>query len=279
MRADGRKLKTADPMFKMMPHLMPKRYDAQVFFKTDIDYTNTRKYINAKRKEGICIHFMSMFFTAYLHAIALYPQLNRFIINKTIYARKEVWISFMILRNIGPHDEPDEAVIKVKLEFTDTIFDVSKKINNAIKENREANGENVSDKIVSGFMNIPLLSGLAINIGKLMDKIGLLPKMIIDGSPFHTSLFLTNLTSLKLDTVYHHIYDFGTTSTFISMGSLENNKTTNGEQKNTISMGMVLDERICAGVTFAKGLSQIKKLIANPKLLEFPPRLVRQDIK
>lgn len=279
MRADGRKLKTADPMFKMMPHLMPRRYDAQVFFKTDIDYTNTRKYINAKRKEDIQIHFMSVFFTAYLHAIAQYPQLNRFVINKTVYARKEVWISFMILRKVGPDDEPDEAVIKLKLDFTDSIFDVSKKINHAIEENREANVENSSDKIINGFMNIPLLSGIAISIGKFMDKIGLLPKVLIDGSPFHSTLFLTNLTSLKLDTVYHHIYDFGTTSTFISMGSLQNIKTANEEQKNTISMGMVLDERICAGVTFAKGLSQIKKLIANPELLESPPTIVREDIK
>jgi hypothetical protein len=185
----------------------------------------------------------------------------------------------MILRNVDPLDEPDEAVIKIKLEFTDTIFDISKKINDAIEENCEANIENTSDKIINSFMNIPLLSGMAISIGKFMDKVGLLPKVIIDGSPFHTSLFLTNLTSLKLDTVYHHIYDFGTTSTFISMGSLQNTRTANGEQKNIISMGMVLDERICAGVTFAKGLSKIKGLIANPELLESPPAEVREDVK
>jgi len=279
MRADGRRLKTADPMFKMMPHLMPKRYDAQVFFETGVNYTNTKKYINAKRKEGIDINFMSVFFAAYLHAVALYPQLNRFIKNKKVYARNEVCVSFLMLRDGEVNGEPDEAVIKLQLEFTDTIFDISRKVNESIKENREANVVNNSDKIISGFMNIPLLSGVAISIGKFFDKIGLLPKALIDGSPFHSTLFLTNLTSLKLDTVYHHIYDFGTTSTFISMGSLKNTKDENGELKHTISLGMVLDERICAGVTFARGLGQIKKLIANPQLLESPPAIVREDIK
>ena len=57
----------------------------------------------------------------------------------------------MILRNVDPLDEPDEAVIKIKLEFTDTIFDISKKINDAIEENCEANIENTSDKIINSF--------------------------------------------------------------------------------------------------------------------------------
>lgn len=279
MRRDGRRLKTADPMFKMMPHLMPRRYDAQVFFKTEIDYTNTKKFINTKRKQGMQINFMSVFFTAYLHVVAQYPQLNRFVINKTVYARNEVWISFAILKRVSKDDESDETIIKIKLDFTDTIYDVSKKINDAIEENRQENVENSTDKLINAFMNIPLLSGAAINIAKFIDRIGLLPKMVIDGSPFHSTLFLTNLTSLKLDTVYHHIYDFGTTSTFISMGSLENKKDAKGEQRNTISVGIVVDERICAGVTFAKALDNVKKLIANPALLETPPSVVREDIK
>ena len=51
-----------------------------------------------------------------------------------------------------------------------------------------------------------------------MDKHGILPKGIIEASPFHTSLFLTNLKSIKMETVYHHIYNFGTTGIFVSMG-------------------------------------------------------------
>jgi len=43
-----------------------------------------------------------------------------------------------------------------------------------------------------------------------LDKINLLPKSIIDLSPFHSSIFVTNVGSIGLDTIYHHIYNFGT---------------------------------------------------------------------
>lgn len=51
-----------------------------------------------------------------------------------------------------------------------------------------------------------------------LDKHGILPKAIIKASPFHTSAFLTNVASLGIDAIYHHLYDFGTTGIFLAMG-------------------------------------------------------------
>lgn len=45
-----------------------------------------------------------------------------------------------------------------------------------------------------------------------------MPKAVINASPFHTSVFLTNVGSLGIDSVYHHLYNFGTTSLFFAMG-------------------------------------------------------------
>ncbi len=55
---------------------------------------------------------------------------------------------------------------------------------------------------------------------KLMDRCGLLPRKIIDLSPFHTSLFITNLASINTEAIFHHCYEFGTTSVFVCMASL-----------------------------------------------------------
>lgn len=40
----------------------------------------------------------------------------------------------------------------------------------------------------------------------------------MDALPFHTSLFVTNMASIGMTRVYHHIYNFGDTTMFLSLG-------------------------------------------------------------
>jgi len=279
MRPDGRKLKTVDPFFKIVPYLMPKRYDAQVFFETDLDYTSAKKYINAKRKEGIKLSFMSVFIAAYVRTVSQMPEMNRFIMNRKIYARNELCVSFAILKDDVTRDDIMETTAKVKFEPTDTIFDVTKKMEDAIKVNRNAEETNFTDKLAKFFMGIPLLPGAIIGFLKALDKIGLLPKFLLDGIPFHTSMFITNMASINMGSVYHHLYDFGTTSLFVGMGKMRDKTKNEGQKRRVIPIGVVADERICAGATFAKAFGLTKKYLADPTVLETPPESVREDIK
>ena len=279
MRADGRRIKTLDPMFAIIPHIMPKRYDAQVMSTTKVDYSKLRVYLNEKRSEGKKIGFMALLTTAYLRVICQYPELNRFVINKKIYARNEFCVSFVTLKEGNLPDDKLETVLKIKFDLTDTVFDVAEKIDREIEENRKQQTVNFTDKLAKFFMSIPLLSRIVINTVKGMDQLGLLPKSLIDGFPFHSSIFITNLASIYMDSVYHHIYDFGTTSMFISIGMVKNTKNQNGEKGQIIPLGVVVDERICAGVTFSKAFGLFKKYLANPELLEMPPEKIVEDIK
>lgn len=279
MRADGRRIKTLDPMFQMMPYLMTRRYDAQVATQIDIDYAEVKRYINAKRKEGTKISFMSVFIAAYARMIAQVPEINRFIKNKKIYARKGFWVSFAVLKQADIADDKKETVVKLKFELTDTIFDIAKKIDDVITSNRKPVTENTVDKLAKFFMGIPLLSRIGISIAKFCDTIGILPKALLDGVPFHTSLFITNLASINTGSVYHHTYDFGTTSIFISMGKLKNISGSSELKKLVVPLGIVVDERICAGVTFARAYGFLKTYLATPSLLETPPEHIREDVK
>ena len=279
MRPDGRRVKTLDPLFQMVPHIMKHRYDAQVFFETDLDYTNAKKYINAQRKAGNNISFMSMLIAAYIRTVSEMPALNRFIMAKKIFARNELTVSFAIIRAEGTQEDSMETTTKVWFKPTDTIYEVTEKINKAITENRQMDSANTTDKLASFFMGIPLIPGALISFVKWLDKVGLLPKIILDGSPFHTSMFITNMASINLGAVHHHVYEFGTTSVFIGMGKMQD-KTRPGEPKQrVIPIGVVVDERIAPGITFARGFNTIKKYLAHPELLEVPPEKVTEDIR
>lgn len=279
MRPDGRRIKTLDPIFKMIPHIMPHRYDAQVFFETELDYTSAKKYINAQRNKGNHISFMSLLIAAYVRTVSEMPALNRFIMRKNIFARNELTVSFAVIRAEGTQEDSMETTTKVWFEPTDTVFDVADKINASIVENRKMDSANITDKLASFFMSIPLIPGGLIAFVKGLDKIGLLPKAILDGSPFHTSMFITNMASINMGAVHHHIYEFGTTSVFIGMGKMQDKTQPGGPKQRVIPIGVVVDERIVAGITFSRGFSTIKHYLKNPERLEVPPEKVTQDIK
>ncbi|MBR3908187.1 MAG: 2-oxo acid dehydrogenase subunit E2, partial [Clostridia bacterium] len=116
---------------------------------------------------------------------------------------------------------------------------------------------------------------------KLLDRYGLLPKFIINMSPFHMSLGITNLASIRTNHIYHHCYEFGTTSVFMAMGNLrEIPKRKGGEIvfERSLPIGVTMDERICSGSYFATAFRYMKKMLANPELLELPPEEISEDI-
>lgn len=279
MRADGRRIKTLDPMFQIMPYLMTKRYDAQVATQLNVDYSGIKQYIIAKRKAGYKVSFMSLFIAAYVRMITHVPEMNRFIKNRKIYARKGFYVSFAVLKQDDIADDKKETVVKIKFELTDTIFEIAKKIDETIVSNRKPATKNAVDKLAKFFMSIPLLSRIAIGIAKFCDTIGVLPKKLLDGIPFHTSLFITNLASINAGSVYHHTYDFGTTSIFISIGKLKDISGSSEPKRLVIPLGVVVDERICAGVTFARAYGFLRTYLANPSLLEVPPEFIKEDVK
>jgi len=120
-----------------------------------------------------------------------------------------------------------------------------------------------------------------VNVLKSMDRHNLLPKPIVDASPFHTSLFLTYLKSINLDYVYHHLYDFGSTGTFVAIGKSKRVVLAQGSSpvvKKCCEIGYVVDERICDGIYFSNSFKLVKKYFKNPRLLEEKLDQITEDV-
>ena len=52
-RADGKVVKTKDPIFMIIPHVMKKRSDSQVFYTEELPIAPLDEYIAKKEAEGI----------------------------------------------------------------------------------------------------------------------------------------------------------------------------------------------------------------------------------
>ncbi|MBO7217230.1 MAG: hypothetical protein J6V50_00855, partial [Clostridia bacterium] len=226
-RADGKRVRKADPMYTVVPYIMDKRNDAMNMTTVDIPVEPIQDYINAKRKEGNRLSHMSVVTAAYLRTVYEFPLLNNFIVNKKIYTHKEFKVAMVVLKSLATEEE---TMSKVKFELDDNVFEVNEKMNAYVEDNRKASTVNNTDKMISFLVSLPGVCNIAVGLFKLLDRYGLLPKFITDLSPFHASLTITNLASIRTNHIYHHIYNFGTTSVFIAIGkNREVPKKKNGE--------------------------------------------------
>ena len=276
-RADGKRLKNTDPMYTVAAHIMSKRTDAMNMITINIPYDPMQNYLNSKRKAGIQLSHMSIIVAAYLRTAAEFPELNRFIINSKAYARNEYAVAMVVLK-AGQTDHG--TMSKMYFENTDTIFDVNRKINEYVDSNRETPEKNGTEKIIKFLLSMPGLLRFGVRFFKLLDRYGLLPKFIINMSPFHNSLVISNLISIRTNHIYHHCYEFGTTGLFITFGNLREVPKRKGDEiihEKCLPLGIVMDERICSGSYFASAFRKMKKYLKNPELLELPPEKVVKD--
>ena len=269
-RPDGKKVKGLDHIFRVIPNVMIDRDDSQVYFKQDIPLEKLDEYIDRKMEEGIRFSYMDIIYSAIVRIIKERPQLNRFAMHGTLYERDGIYVTLTIKK--GLEDNTPETTVKLKFTGDENIYEVSEILQKTIEKNKNTAEENSTDKLAGALSLIPdFLLRWAVKFLWFLDKHGLLPRAIIDASPFHTSAFLTNVGSLGIDSIYHHLYNFGTTSMFFSMGKKKKSYIYEDDeikQEKCITIAFVGDERICDGYYYASSFKQLSKYLRKPELLE-----------
>ena len=282
-RPDGRVVKSVPPIQKIMPYIMKTRTDSMNMYDDVFNCEEWDSYIKEKEAEGLKMSYMHIFIAGVVRMIALRPQLNRFIMNGRVYTRHKIYVSFVVHPKLCDGDT--ETTIKLEFEGTETIQEIAETINRRVKEEpTDRQGENGTDKLAKVLTNIPgPIIRFAVNTLMWMDRHNLLPKAIIDLSPFHTSFFITNLKSLGINYIFHHTYEFGTTGLFFAIGKEQNHvdldKEGNIISEKRMGWGLVTDERFCDGLYFALSLRQLRKFMKNPKLLETPLEAKVEDVE
>lgn len=269
-RSDGSLLKTLKPFVKIIPYIMEKRSDAQNFSKQILCADSIDRYIAEKKEQGFRLNYMHLFISCYVRLIAERPELNRFIMNNQIYQRDGIYVSMAVKRSL--RDEGEETTVKFKFTGNENIYEITEIINKEIAEAMSYKVGTATDKLAEKVMSMPgFIKKLLVKILKAMDKHNMLPKSVIDASPFHTSLFFTYLKSIDTNYIYHHLYDFGTTGIFVALGKTEKLPMVEGDKvvvKKCCQLGYTLDERICDGLYFARSFKLLEKYLEDPHLLE-----------
>lgn len=281
-RKEGRLLRSLPAFAKFVPFIMPTRNDAcnqyeESFEVSDVDRRLRKLRVDGYKGIGI-LHFI---IAAYIRGVSMLPGMNRFIVGRRIYVRDNIEVVMTVKRSLAI--DATETTIKVVFEPTDTIFDVYRKMNEKIDEIKTVEGNNNTEDVAEAMCKAPrFLLRFALTILRIMDYFGWLPQSLLDASPFHGSMIITDLGSLRIGPIYHHIYNFGTLPVFISFGAkrhaYELDRHGNMVDRKYVDCKFVMDERTVDGHYYAQFLQAFRYICQHPEIVETPPSKVVEDV-
>ncbi len=271
-RSDGELVKDGDPMTRIMPYIMRGRNESAVYYRMNVDVANAQAFIRSYRKEGKRITLLNIIAAAMLQTMFRRPRSNRFVVGRRVYQRHEFEVLFVVKEALT--DDAFESVAKVPFDQQDTILDVVDKMQQHILDVRQGK-DKLDDKLVDVFSKAPrLLTRLVLSLLRFLDFHNIMPKALRQALPFYSSLFISHLGSIGADAPFHHLYEFGTTSLFMTIGRTYD-KPAKGENgqiqwRRMVDIALTIDERICDGYYLIKTLKTFEHYLQNPWLLLEP---------
>lgn len=273
-RKDGALIRKIDAMHFVIGNIYPNRCDNEAFIQERIELAPIYEYLEKKNADNpeYKYNFFQVIVAAILKTVVLRPKLNRFIKNGSFFQRNEISAAFVVKKIFSDEGEEGQAYIKVDEEST--IDSVHNQIYKAVSATRSGVMDG-TDKTMDIINTIPRFIAKAVmRFLMWLDKHGWIPSSITMSDPFHATVVLSNVGSIKLKSGYHHLTNWGTTSMFVMIGEKKlrpyYDENGNVTMKDSLDIGLTVDERIADGYYFSKSIRLIKKILENPEILDRP---------
>ena len=281
LRPDGKQVRDIDPIQRIMPHIMRHRHDSQNLTCYDCPCEPLDAFIKEEDAKGQKYNYMHIVIAGLVRTIALFPRINRVIMNGRIFQRNCIQISFIVKKGLSA--EAPDATVKLTFTGLESISEIRDMVNSAIIANSHLDANNGTDKLARLITFTPnCLIHFLVGTIKFLDRHGLLPQAILNVSPFHTTAWITNLKSIKGPSIFHHLYDFGNTGMFFSMGKEALVPVVAGGEivvGKRMPLQIVTDERFCDGFYFVSAMKKLREMYANPAAMLEPLEAVAEDVK
>jgi len=267
-RPDGHLATDVAPFRRMMPFLMPTRSESVVYFEQDLDLTKTLPFLERYNAEkGTKVTVFHLFTWAIARVLHDRPRMNRFVMGNRIYQRDGAWLSFSAKKSMA--DGAPIVVLKRRFEPNLSFDEAVARIQGDVKEGR-GDKPTTMDKELSFFLKLPgFMLALGVKFFRFLDSINLLPASVIRNDPMYTSFFIANLGSVKLESAFHHLYEWGNCPLFAAIGRTK--KVAMPNDDGTVSARSIctvkysFDERIEDGLYCAQTLELLRKMVEDPE--------------
>ena len=274
-RRDAALLRDTDSLHFIMGIIYPNRADNEAYIAERVNLEPIKAYLAEKNREGLAFKytFFHVILTALVKTVTLRPKLNRFYANENYYQRNKVTAGFIIKKEFSDGSEEAVALLEAKPEAT--IETIHEEIYERVSACREQKKVNTTDNSMNVLNSMPrFLAKAAVRFIRWLDRHGWCPDFLIGDDPNYSSVFLSNLGSIRLKSGYHHLTNWGTCSLFCVIGEKKwtplYGESGLVEMQETVDLGLTVDERIADGYYYTKSVRLFKHLLEHPALLERP---------
>jgi hypothetical protein len=240
-----------------------------IYYKMQVDITETLAMIERKRAEGSRITLFHVMVNSLLRMGVAHPDLNRFISGRRLYQRREMSLSFTYVTSNGGKADTFSRIV-----FTpdDTQDDVSKKILDTVEKARAVKPSGLKQKkdFLDIFASLPrFMIAFCIGIVRKLDYFGLFTKTIMSLLPTYCSVYAANLGYYGIDAPFHHLFDIGNASVFVTMGVAHKEHITTEDLKfelrDVVNFAFTIDERVISGGEAAAAVKMFKRFMEHPE--------------
>lgn len=277
-RKDGIWISDVDSMHTFMPYLLPDRIANEAVAEFEIDLTAANEFLEKKNTEDVKFRYtlFHLVVAALAKTIALRPKLNRFYSGHRLYERKEISLSFVCKKALN--DTGAESLLTVKVDReseTDPLEQAYSAIKKRVTGVREMSETDNATDSMEKLAKLPRwLLRILVKLVFWADYHGYIPSGLLDDVPYYSTVFISNLGSIKMSASYHHLANFGTNSIFACIGEKQWKpifaRDGSYEMKETVALSLTADERIADGVYYAKSFRFLKYFLEHPESLERP---------
>lgn len=275
-RYDAYYLEDVDSMHILMAHLLPNRTENEAIMNETVDMTPVLEYVEKKNSENPQYKYtvFHVIMAAMAKTVYLRPKMNQFLAAGRMYERKDISFSFTAKNKFS--DNAGESLLIFKLNRESGVSPVTQ-VHDFICGNiyKIRNEEMVDD--TTDMMNIitkvpPVVLKYLTKFLTYLNEHGRLPKILRPLDPYSSSVFVSNLGSIKLSANYHHLANWGTNSIFLVIGEMMYKpffkEDGTYEMKKALDLAFTIDERIADGYYFSNTMKVLRKILANPQILD-----------
>ena len=277
-RRDAKLARDLGSMHVFMPFLLPKRTDNEAVMNEVIDLTSVMEYIERKNAGNPDYKYtiFQVICAALAKTVYLRPKMNRFVSGHRTYDRNDLSFSFVVKKKFVDDAHESLAILKMDQESEISPMDqFHDKLRDIVYSVRVHDKQDSTTDIMDIFKKLPRwLTRMIVGCLNILDYYGKVPAALSKSDPYNSTIFITNLGSIKMSANYHHLVNWGTNSFFVVVGEKYRRpyfrEDGSYELRDALELGMTVDERIADGLYFAGSIRLLRRLLNEPELLELP---------
>lgn len=277
-RRDAKLARNLDSMHVFMPFLLPKRTDNEAVMNEVIDLSSVMEYVERKNAANPAYKYtiFQVICAAIAKTIYLRPKMNRFVSGHRTYDRNDLSFSFVVKKKFM--DDAYESLAILKMDQESNVSPIAQfhdKLQDIVYGVRVRGEQDSTTDVMDVFKKLPRwLTRIVVGALNILDYYGKVPAALSKSDPYNSTVFITNLGSIKMNASYHHLVNWGTNSFFVVVGEKFRRpyfrEDGSYELRDAVELGLTVDERIADGVYFAGSVRLLRRLLNEPELLDLP---------